>query len=79
MDLEAFTFEGDALIPRSIDGLVQDLRQFPNFEKIICYQYPGIFNAPDSRIKPGGPRTVFLYQDYMKYLEKINRKPQLTN
>ena len=46
------------------------------FEKIICYQYSGIFNAPDSRIKPGGPRTVTLYEDYLKYLESIRRMPQ---
>jgi len=79
MDLEAFTFEGNALIPRPIDGLVQDLRQFPDFEKILCYQYPGIFNAPQSRIKPGGYRTVTLYQDYMNYLEKIGRQPPMAN
>ncbi len=76
MDLEAFTFEGKALIPRPIDGLVQDLRQFPDFEKILCYQYSGIFNSPETRIKPGGPRTVALYEDYLKYLESIGRKPE---
>jgi hypothetical protein len=76
MDLEAFTFEGKALIPRPISGLVQDLRQFPEFEKILCYQYSGIFNAPGARIKPGGPRTVVLHEDYLKYLDGIGRKPQ---
>jgi hypothetical protein len=75
MDLEAFTFEGIALIPRPIAGLVQDLRQFPEFEKILCYQYSGIFNAPEAGIKPGGPRTVVLYEDYLKYLDRIGRKP----
>lgn len=69
MDMEAFLFEDRALIPRPIDGLVQDLRRFPNFEKILCYQYPGLFNSPESRIKPGGQRTVDLYRDYQKYLE----------
>jgi hypothetical protein len=76
MDLEAFTFEDKALIPRPIAGLVQDLRQFPEFEKILCYQYSGIFNEPAARIKPGGPRTVILYEDYLKYLVSIGRKPE---
>src|SRR5437773_968926 len=37
MDLEVFDFEPDnALVPRSINGLVSDLNRFSNFEKIIC-------------------------------------------
>jgi len=76
LDLEAFSFEDKALIPRPIAGIKQDLGQFSVFEKIICYQYSGIFNAPDTRIKPGGPRTVTLYNDYVNYLESIGRKPR---
>jgi hypothetical protein len=72
MDLEAFTFEGKALIPRPIGGLIQDLLKFPNFEKILCYQYSGIFNSPESKIKPGGPRTVVLYRAYQQYLRTVN-------
>ncbi len=73
MDMEAFDFQGKALVPRPIGGLVQDLRRFPNFEKILCYQYPGMFNAPDARIKPGGPPTVVLYRDYQRYVENWSR------
>lgn len=76
MDLEAFVFEDKALVPRPIDGIVKDLREFSQFEKIICYQYPGIFNSPDTRVKLGGRRTVTLYEDYLDYLEKIGRRPQ---
>jgi hypothetical protein len=79
MDMEAFLFEGKALTPRPISGLIQDLQRFPNFEKILCYQYSGIFNSPGSRIKPGGPPTMVLYQDYHQYLQSLNtntrRKP----
>ena len=78
MDMEAFLFDGKALVPRPIDGLIQDMRRFPNFEKILCYQYPGIFNAPASRITPGGPSTVVLYNDYRKYLQNLGRAPQTT-
>jgi hypothetical protein len=73
MDMEAFLFEGKALVPRPISGLLEDMRRFPDFEKILCYQYPGIFNAPGERITPGGPATVELYNDYRKYLEKMGR------
>lgn len=75
MDMEAFLFDGKALVPRPIDGLIQDMERFPNFEKILCYQYPGIFNAPGSRITPGGPATVALYNDYRRYLQSLGRVP----
>lgn len=73
MDMEAFLFDDKALVPRPIDGLIRDMQRFPNFEKILCYQYPGIFNAPGSRITPGGPATVVLYNDYLRYLQSISR------
>lgn len=74
MDMEAFLFEGKALIPRPIDGLIQDLQRFPNFEKILCYQYSGIFNSPQTKVAPGGPATVVLYRNYLTYLQARNRK-----
>ncbi|MGV8879710.1 MAG: DUF4434 domain-containing protein [Sphingobacteriaceae bacterium] len=79
MDMEIFDFaEGNALVPRSIDGVISDLHRFPNFEKILCYQYPGLLNSPKASIKPGGPNTVKLYLDYKKYLDslKISVKPK---
>ncbi len=76
MDMEAFVFaDGNALVPRPINGLISDLTRFPNFEKILCYQYPGLFNSPDSRIKPGGPPTVVLYRDYRQYLRDLKHEP----
>jgi len=73
MAMEAFLFEGEALIPRPIAALIQDLTRFPNFEKTLCYQYPGIFNSPASAVKPGGPRTVALYREYQQYLKTCTR------
>ena len=72
MDMEAFLFQDKALIPRPISGLIQDLQRFPNFEKILCYQYPGIFNSPETKVQPGGPPTVVLYRDYLRYLQGIH-------
>ncbi|MEB0263272.1 MULTISPECIES: DUF4434 domain-containing protein [unclassified Mucilaginibacter] len=72
MDMEVFDFaDGNALVPRPIKGLLSDLHRFPNFEKIICYQFTGLLNSPTSSIKPGGPNTVKLYLDYKQYLDSI--------
>lgn len=67
MDMEIFLFEEDtALYPRPIEGVIKDMEVFPNFEKILCYQYPGLMNSPTARIKPGGERTLKLFNDYKK-------------
>ena len=72
MDMEVFDFaENNALVPRPIGGLLSDLHRFPNFEKILCYQFPGLLNSPDMSIKPGGPNTVKLYLDYKQYLDSV--------
>jgi len=76
MDMEAFLFEENALVPRPIAGLLQDLQRFPNFEKILCYQYPGIFNSPETKVQPGGHPTVVLYQGYLRYRQHLRQKSQ---
>jgi hypothetical protein len=77
MDMEAFLFEDNvALVPRPIAGLIQDLQRFPNFEKILCYQYPGIFNSPKTKVQPGGAPTVVLYRNYQGYLQTVRQIPQ---
>ena len=68
MDMETFVFPTGELVPRPIAGLVTDLRRFPNFEKILCFQYPGILTAPDATPRLGGDEAVKLYEDYKKYL-----------
>lgn len=70
MDVEVFLFglQGE-LYPRPIKGLIDDLLRFPNFEKILCYQYPGLMNAPDAGVRPGGPATVELYKQYKKFYQ----------
>ena len=76
MDMEVFLFNKQgALIPRPITGLLSDLLRFPNFEKIICYQYPGLLTAPDASIKPGGNAAVKLYEDYGRYLREGPPRP----
>lgn len=72
MDMEMFNFaEENALVPKSFEEIMGDLKQFRNFEKIICYQYPGLLNSPEMSIKPGGEVTVELYLNYKNYYDSL--------
>lgn len=78
LDMEVFLFENDkelsALYPRDIEGIISDLKKFDVFEKILCYQYPGLMNAPWALRQPGGTRTVKLFDDYKKYYDSVCKK-----
>lgn len=77
MDMEVFEFaEDQALAPRKAEDVAAELEQFSGFEKILCYQYPGLFNAPEATRKPGGPETVKLFQDYSIYRQKQLKCPK---
>ena len=70
MDVESFVFRnGVELHPRPIEGLISDFRRFPNFERILHYQFPGRMSSPEMSRKPGGEPSVKLYLDYKKWLE----------
>jgi hypothetical protein len=72
LDMEVFLFaEDEALYPRPIEGIVNDFGRFDNFEKILCYQYPGLMTAPWAQIKLGGQPAVDLFNDYKKFIEKV--------
>jgi hypothetical protein len=72
-DLEAFLFHKVGyLYPRPINEIVHDLNLFDNFEEILCYQYPGVFNNPKMSVRIGEESTIKLYLDYKNY---INNKP----
>ena len=78
MDLEAFLFgTKNDLYPRPVSGLIRDLYQFPNFEKILCFQYPGLLNAPWASRKPGGEDTVQLFLDYKRFVQGEHRTNHL--
>ena len=67
LDMEVFLFAEDgALYPRPIAEILDDLQRFSGFEKILCYQFPGLMNAPWASIKPGGEDTVRLFNEYKK-------------
>ncbi|MBS1451853.1 MAG: DUF4434 domain-containing protein [Lentisphaeria bacterium] len=67
LDMEIFLFKDDmALYPRPADEIFHELENCRSFEKVLCYQFPGLLNAPGSRLTPGGPETVKLYCDYRR-------------
>lgn len=69
LDLETFVFQNTwELVPRPIEGLTSDIRRFPNFEKILHYEFPGMMSSPKMSRQPGGPPSVKLYNDYQRYL-----------
>lgn len=71
-DLEAFLFNPDmSLYPRPIDEIVHDLTLLDNFEKVLCYQFPGVFSDPEMSVRVGEERTLDLYEDYREYMESI--------
>mgnify|MGYP000860480483 FL=1 len=73
-DLEAFLFNPDqSLYPRPMEEIIHDLTLFDNFEKILCYQYPGVFSDPKASIRVGEERTVKLFKDYKAYLDTLKK------
>jgi len=76
-DLESFLFNKDnSLYPRPMNEILKDLNSFRNFEKILCYQFPGVFNDPKMSIRIGEESTVKLYLDYQNYLKNKSIKNQ---
>lgn len=68
-DLETFLFNPDnSLYPRPLDEIISDINLFDNFEKILCYQFPGVFNDPEMSIRIGEERTIELFKGYQEYL-----------
>lgn len=77
-DLEAFLFNEDrSLYPRPMEDILKDLNLFENFEKILCYQYPGVFSDPTSDFRVGEKRTMTLFKDYRKYLKKAREQKKI--
>lgn len=73
-DLEAFLFNPDkSLYPRPINEIIYDLNLLDNFEKILCYQFPGVFNDPKMSIRIGEESTIDLFNGYKKYLKTLNK------
>lgn len=67
-DLEAFLFYPDgSLYPKPFDQILTELLLFENFEKIFCYQYPGVFNNLSLHPQVGEDAGIELYEKYKAY------------
>jgi len=74
-DLEAFLFNPDmSLYPKPIEQIISELNLLDNFEKVLTYQFPGVFNDPEMSIRIGEERTIQLFNDYKNYLKQITPK-----
>lgn len=76
LDLEAFLFNEKEgyLYPRPMSEIKFELDHYDNFERVICYQYPGVFNNPRASIRVGEPSTVKLFKAYKKYADSVDAK-----
>lgn len=75
LDLEAFLFKEKEgyLYPRPMSEIKYELDLYDNFERVVCYQYPGVFSNPKSSIRVGEESTVKLFNDYKKYLDSLKK------
>ncbi len=73
LDMEVFVFNKQGgLVPRPLRGILSDLHRYTNFEKILCYQYPGLLTAPEASVKLGGEKAARLYLEYENYLKGLS-------
>jgi hypothetical protein len=73
LDLEAFLFNEKEgyLYPRPMSEIKYELALYDNFERVVCYQYPGVFSNPKTSLRVGEPSTVKLFQDYQEYFKSL--------
>ena len=76
LDIESFLFNEDmSLYPRPVSDMISELGRFNSFEKILCYQFPGLMNSPTACLQPGGAATVDNFIKYKNYLScKLENK-----
>lgn len=73
-DIELFDFEGmvykSALVPAPFERIKKQIENVaPYADKILCYQYIGIMNSPESEAFAGHKNSTLLYNAYKNYIE----------
>lgn len=73
-DLEIFKFPFDngALVPKDIDALIKEIRDYDELEQIYGYQFTGLMNEPGkNKYNLGKKDTEDLFAGYYKYQKKV--------
>lgn len=71
-DMEVFKFQGKRLIPAPFERVRNQLEVLSNYvDKLLCYQYLGLMNKPESVVHAGHETSVDLYENYMNYLKEM--------
>ena len=73
-DLEIFRFPFDngALVPKDIDALIKEIRDYDALEQIYGYQFTGLMNEPGkNKYNLGKKDTEDLFAGYYKYQKKV--------
>lgn len=70
VDMEMFRepFE-DGLVPKTMEALLREIRQYDALEQCYGYQYTGLMNHPASRFSLGGEPAKELYARYLQYYQ----------
>lgn len=75
LDLEVFNFdENYSLCPKTIENIKQDMLAYSNFEKILCFQLPGIFYDPSMSFRIGQESTLTRFMEYLQYLKQVKKQ-----
>ncbi|HHY18874.1 MAG TPA: DUF4434 domain-containing protein [Firmicutes bacterium] len=82
-DMEIYEFEGEILVSRLLPGKFERIDQqikalYPFVDEIICYQYLGLMNEPNSLAYAGVKESEQLYLDYISKYAPSN-KPRFSS
>lgn len=59
----------DGLVPKTMEALLREIRQYDALEQCYGYQYTGLMNHPASRFSLGGEPAKELYARYLQYYQ----------
>lgn len=74
VDFELFRFPfPDGLRPKDFDVLVRELADYRQSEIVLGYQYTGIFESPESRLRLGGEETARAFNRYREFYDQVRQ------